>query len=49
MAADAPRPPLARAEDIRPPLGSWRRLYGLVLGALVLEVGMLWALARAFG
>jgi hypothetical protein len=37
------------SEDGRPPLGSWGRLYALVLGALVVEIGLLWGLARAFG
>jgi hypothetical protein len=46
MAAEQPPPP---AEEIRPPLGTWGRLYALVLGALVVEMAALWALARAFG
>jgi hypothetical protein len=37
------------SEDIPPPLGSWGRLYTLVLGTLVVEIGLLWGLARAFG
>lgn len=48
MAAEPP-PASAHAEEIRPPLGTWGRLYALVLGVLAVEVGALWALARAFG
>jgi hypothetical protein len=36
-------------EDARPPpLGSWRRLYVLVIGVLALEIGLLWVLAGAY-
>jgi hypothetical protein len=33
----------------RPPLGSWTRLYALVLAALGIDVVLLWLLTRAFG
>ncbi|HVP68390.1 MAG TPA: hypothetical protein VMT17_14135 [Anaeromyxobacteraceae bacterium] len=35
-------------EHFRPPLGSWGRIYALVLAALSLEVLLLWLLSRAF-
>jgi hypothetical protein len=41
--------PPAASEDVPPPLGSWSRLYTLVLGALAIEIVGLWVLARAFG
>jgi hypothetical protein len=34
--------------DAGPPLGSWPRLYAVVLGTLVAEIALLWVLARAF-
>lgn len=41
--------PAEPGEDARPPpLGSWRRLYLLVLGVLALEIILLWALAEAY-
>jgi hypothetical protein len=43
MAAETP------PEDLPPPLGSWLRLYTLVLGALAIEIVGLWVVARAFG
>jgi hypothetical protein len=45
MAAEQP----GRPEDIPPPLGTWQRLYVLVLGALAFEIALLWLLAKAFG
>jgi len=35
-------------ERFRPPLGSWGRLYALVLSALAGEILLLWLLSRAF-
>jgi len=35
-------------DDARPPLGTWRRLYALVLSALAAEIALLWLLSRAF-
>jgi len=49
MAAELPVAVPGRNEEIPPPLGTWGRLYAVVLGALALEIGMLWLLARAFG
>jgi hypothetical protein len=49
MEAEPPRPAPDSAEDGRPPLGSWGRLYALLVGALAVEIGLLWALARSFG
>lgn len=46
MAADPP--PDGTDEEGRPPLGSWPRLYALVVGALVVDVLALWLLSRAF-
>jgi len=34
--------------DAGPPLGSWPRLYTIVVGMLVVEIALLWLLARAF-
>jgi hypothetical protein len=34
--------------DSGPPLGSWPRLYAIVLGILVVEIALLWILARVF-
>jgi hypothetical protein len=34
--------------DARPPLGSWPRLYAVVVGILVVEIALLWILARVF-
>jgi len=34
--------------DAGPPLGSWPRLYAIVVGMLVVEIALLWLLARAF-
>ena len=39
--------PLPEAPDTRPPLGSWARLYALVLGlAVLLLVALYWFTAR---
>jgi hypothetical protein len=48
MAAELPGAAPARGEDIRPPLGTWGCLYAVVLGALVMEISVLWLVARAF-
>jgi hypothetical protein len=42
MAAEPP------GEDVVPPLGTWRGLYALVIGALAVEIALLWLLQRAF-
>jgi hypothetical protein len=34
--------------DAGPPLGSWPRLYAIVVGMLVVEIALLWLLARTF-
>jgi hypothetical protein len=34
--------------EFRPPTGSWRRLYALVVSVLLVEIALLWMLARAF-
>ena len=34
--------------DIPPILGSWRRLYAAVLGALAFEVFLFWLFTRSF-
>jgi len=34
--------------DAGPPLGSWPRLYAIVVGMLVVEIALLWLLARVF-
>jgi hypothetical protein len=44
MGADGARP----EEGGRPPLGSWPRLYALVIGVLVVEIALLTLLSRAF-
>jgi len=44
MGADGATP----EEDPRPPLGSWPRLYSLVIAVLVVEIALLWLLSRAF-
>jgi hypothetical protein len=31
-----------------PPLGGWPRLYAIVVGMLLVEIALLWLLARAF-
>lgn len=49
MAAERPSAPAAASEDVRPPLGSWGRLYTLVLSVLAMEIVALWLVARAFG
>lgn len=49
MAAELPEAPAERGEDLRPPLGTWGRLYAVVLGALAAEIAILWLVARAFG
>ncbi|MGO9829546.1 MAG: hypothetical protein ACLPJH_05355 [Myxococcaceae bacterium] len=36
-------------DDIPPPLGTWPRLYALVLGMLAAEIVLLTLMARAFG
>jgi hypothetical protein len=48
MAAEQPAA-AAPDGDVRPPLGTWRRLYALVLGVLALEIILLALVARAFG
>ncbi len=45
MAAERPA---AASEDIPPPLGTWPRLYALVLGVLLVEIALLALVARAF-
>ena len=34
--------------DAGPPMGSWPRLYAIVVGMLVVEIALLWLLARVF-
>jgi hypothetical protein len=46
--APEPPPPGDAVEDARWPPARWRRLYSIVLGALVVEIALLWALSRAF-
>jgi len=46
--APEPPPPGDAALDGRWPPARWRRLYAVVLGALVAEIALLWLLARAF-
>jgi hypothetical protein len=38
------------SEDSEPPpiLGTWRNLYALVLGVLIVVIALLWALTRAY-
>lgn len=49
MATEQPTmPTLEPSPEPRPPLGSWTRLYGLVLGLLALDILLLYALMRAF-
>lgn len=43
----APTAPVP-ADEERPPLGSWRRLYALVLGELALLVVLFYLFGRAF-
>ena len=50
---EAPDPPTPtdgsrESSDERPPLGTWRRMYALVLGALVLEVLLFYLFTRIF-
>ena len=47
MAAEPPAAGDAERE-VRPPLGTWNRLYAVVLGVLCVEIALLWLLARAF-
>jgi hypothetical protein len=49
MEADQPAAAAVPDGDVRPPLGTWRRLYALVLGVLALEIVLLALVARAFG
>ena len=49
MAAERPVPKASLSEDVPPPRGSWGRLYTLLIGALALEIVLLWALSKAFG
>jgi|GEM_PF-4404733 len=49
MAADKPATAAVPQADVRPPLGTWGRLYALVLGVLAVEIFLLALLARAFG
>jgi hypothetical protein len=49
MAADPGASPSGEdGEDVRPPLGTWNRLYLLVIGMLAVEIALLWLLARTF-
>jgi len=47
--ADAREPDRDRTSAVEPPpiLGSWSRLYALVLIALALEIALFWVLTRA--
>ena len=47
MAEEAPEQ-TADVEDEAPPLGSWQRLYALVLGVLVIETLLFWVFTVAF-
>jgi hypothetical protein len=49
MAAERPVAAAVLAEDVRPPFGSWRRLYMFILAALLVEILGLWVVARTFG
>ncbi len=49
MEAEPPGSAPGSTEDSPPPLGSWGRLYWLLIGVLAVEIGLLSALARAFG
>lgn len=49
MAAESPEAPAAASGERRPPLGSWGRLYTLVLSVLAMEIVALWVVARVFG
>lgn len=49
MAAEELPAPKQRVEDSPPPLGTWGRLYLVVLGTLAMEILLLALLARAFG
>jgi len=46
-ASDLAPPENAEPEE-RPPLGSWPRLYALVIGALVLDVVLFYLFTRTF-
>lgn len=35
-------------DDLRPPLGSWRRMYALVLGSLAVLILLFYLFTRAF-
>jgi hypothetical protein len=46
---DPARPGPLHPDDEHPPiLGTWRRLYALVLLALAAEIALFWAFTRAF-
>jgi len=47
MVSDAP-PTGEAPDDARWPPARWRRLYAVILGALAVEIALLWLLARAF-
>ena len=38
----------ATSAEQRPPLGSWGRLYGLVLGVLAIDLLLLWLLTEHY-
>ena len=38
----------AREPERRPPLGSWARLYALVLAGLLVDLWFLWALTERY-
>jgi len=44
----APSPPRGPGDGARPPLGTWGRLYALVLSSLAAEIALLYLLSRAF-
>jgi hypothetical protein len=39
----------SKAQDERPPLGSWRRVYAVVIGNLVLCILLLLLFTKVFG
>ena len=46
--AGEPVPPEATHEVPPPVLGSWNRMYALVIGVLILCIALFYAFARAF-
>jgi hypothetical protein len=42
------KPPRPELDDAPPLLGSWRNIYLVVLGSLVLYVALFWALTRIY-